>query len=285
MRRIAFATSREFPQLCDDDLLAVNSLREAGVAVSPGIWDDLAVDWSGFEMVVIRSTWDYYLRPDEFAAWVRRLAAPGPRLWNPPAAVIDNIHKGYLARLADAGVAAVATEQVAAGATCDLHSILVRRGWDDAVVKPAISAGAVGTWRASRADPDEPRFAEQLRTADVLVQPYLPEVELEGEWSLVFFERQFSHAVLKRPAAGDFRVQEHLGGASEPAEPPGRLVDDAVAALAVVPHPLLYARVDGVARDGCLLLTELEITEPYLYLGLAPASAARFAAAILRALA
>jgi glutathione synthase/RimK-type ligase-like ATP-grasp enzyme len=280
MPHVAFATYREGPDIDPDDRPVAAALERAGVAVTPAVWDDPGVEWRAFDAVVIRSTWDYHLRPGEYEAWVRRFTAPGPRLWNPPTVVFANLHKSYLTRLPNA----VPTELVAAGSGRELRAVLERRGWDEAVVKPAVSAGAVGTWRISRADADEHRFSEQLRAADLLVQPYLREVESVGEWSLMFFETTYSHAVLKHPASGDFRVQEHLGGCSCPAEATPELVAQAHAALAAIDAPLLYARIDGVERDGQLIVTELEVTEPSLYLALGNGAADRFAQAILRTL-
>jgi len=280
MPHIAFATYREIPEIGLDDAPVADALRRVGVAVSPAVWDDATIDWQNFDAVVIRSTWDYLSQPTEYAAWVRQFASSGTKLWNPVAAILGNLHKSYLATLPGA----VPTEYVPAGSERRLGTILTDRGWPEAVVKPAISAGAVGTWRTSRIALDEQRFAGQVRTADVLVQPYLAEVETVGEWSLVFFHGRFSHAVLKRPATGDFRVQEHLGGCSALAEASVELITQAEAALAAVGQPLLYARVDGVERGGRLLLTEMEITEPYLFLRLADGAAERFAAAILEVL-
>jgi glutathione synthase/RimK-type ligase-like ATP-grasp enzyme len=183
-------------------------------------------------------------------------------------------------------VNAAPTEHLTAGDWPDLKAILERRGWDQAVVKPAVAVGSHGAWRTSRAtaEADQPRFAGQFRARDLLVQPFLPEVTSQGEWSLVFLGGEYSHAVLKRPAEGDFRVQEHLGGSSAPAEADRALIDQGLSALAAVGQPLLYARVDGVERDGQLVLTELEIIEPSLFLSLAPAAGQRFAAAIVRLL-
>jgi glutathione synthase/RimK-type ligase-like ATP-grasp enzyme len=186
--------------------------------------------------------------------------------------------------LARRGVNDVPTEYLTAGDRPDLKTVLARRGWDEAVIKPAVAVGSHGAWRTSRAtaEADQPRFAGQLGTRDVLVQPFLPEVTSQGEWSLVFLGGEYSHAVLKRPARGDFRVQEHLGGSSAPAAADQGLIDQGLWALDAVGQPLLYARVDGVERDGQLVLTELEIIEPSLFLGLAPAAGQRFAEVIVR---
>jgi glutathione synthase/RimK-type ligase-like ATP-grasp enzyme len=286
MPSVAFATYGLEPGITADDALAAAVLGRAGVTVTPAVWDDPGVDWSAFDAVAIRSTWDYYLKADQFERWLRTFTPSGTRLWNPPRPVLWNMNKRYLLDLAGRGVNAVPTEYLTAGDRPDLKTVLERRGWDEAVVKPAVAVGSHGAWRTSRATAtaDQAAFAGQLGARDVLVQPFLAEVASAGEWSFVFLGGEYSHAVLKRPAGGDFRVQEHLGGSSSPAQADRALVEQAQSALAAVGQPLLYARVDGVERDGQFVLTELEIIEPSLFLGLAPGAGQRFAEAIVRLL-
>jgi len=286
MPSVAFATYHQEPGISTDDALAADVLKRAGVTVTPAVWDDPVVDWSAFDAVVIRSTWDYHLKAEQFERWLRRLAASATSLWNPPGPVLWNTNKRYLLDLAGRGVNAVPTEYLTAGDRPDLKALLERRGWDEAVIKPAVAVGSHGAWRTSRAtvEADQLRFGGQLGARDLLVQPFLPEVTSRGEWSLVFLGGEYSHAALKRPAEGDFRVQEHLGGSSAPAEADQALIEQAQLALAAIGQPLLYARVDGVEREGQLLLTELEIIEPSLFLSLAPGAGQRFAEAIVRLL-
>ena len=117
---------------------------------------------------------------------------------------------------------------------------------------------------------------------DCLVQPFVPEVQDPGEWSLIFLDGVFSHAVVKRPAAGDFRVQEEFGGTRHPADAPPELVAQAERVLALAGERTLYARVDGVVRGGLFQLLELELVEPSLFLDVVPAAAERFADAVVR---
>jgi hypothetical protein len=149
-----------------------------------------------------------------------------------------------------------------------------------------VSASAHGTWRTSlsHADRDQETFDAQLSAGDVLVQELAPEVTDDGEWSLVFFGGVWSHAVLKRPAPGDFRVQEELGGTPRPERPHPTLVEQAARIVASLPVPPAYARVDGILRDGSFLLMELELIEPALYLGTSDVAADRFAEAVLGSL-
>lgn len=262
--------------------MTADVLFTRGVAVQAVRWDAPGIDWAGFAAVVIRSTWDYHLRPDRYRQWLRDRAADGTNLWNPPRAVLANVHKGYLSALEARGIPVVPTAHLPAAPGRVLRDVLEERGYDDVVIKPAISANARGTWRASRASAaaDRDRFEAQSRAEDLLVQPFLREVAGEGEWSLMFFRGAFSHAVRKQPRTGEFRVQEQYGGGAIAAGPPASLVEQARAVLAAAGDDLLYARVDGIRRGDDFLLMELEINEPTLFLAMSPGAPARFADAI-----
>ena len=282
MPEVAFATWSRLPEMHDDDRRAADALRAKDLSVVSAVWDDPHIDWRRFGCVVIRSTWNYHHRQQHYREWLGRCAAGGVNLWNPPAAVIANMNKRYLCDLASRGVDVVPTEYLERAHGLSLRTVLERRGWDQAVVKPAISASAFGTWRTSldTAGADQRRFEEDSRNQDTLVQPHIAEIATQGEWSLIFFGGCFSHAALKRPAAGDFRVQEELGGSSVPSTPSGRVIDAARDILSLESSPLLYARVDGVERAGRFMLMELEINEPYLFIGYSSGAADRFADAI-----
>ena len=272
--RVALVSCSRLPALSPDDHPLRDALVRRGASVEPAIWDDPAVAWEAYDAVVIRSTWDYHRRVGEFRAWLDRCERAAVRLWNPAGLVRGNIHKSYLLRLADDGVRVVPTvlldDSAATGA------VMRERGWLRAVVKPATSATAFQTHIVTQSD-----LASLASRRDVLVQPFMEEIVREGEWSFVFIAGTFSHAVLKRPREGDFRVQSDWGGTSALATPSGALIEQAAATLEAVREPWLYARVDGVVRDGILLLMELEMTEPTLFLSMWEPAAERLAAAIL----
>lgn len=246
---IALVTWSGLRDLAADDRLLLDYLPARAV-----VWDDPAVDWSAFDAIVIRSAWDYHKRIEEFRAWVDRLDAAGASLWNPPALLRWNTHKRYLIDLAARGANVVPT-------------LLIPRS-SRVVIKPAVSATA---YRTEVLEPFD---------QDMLVQPFIEEVTTCGEWSMIFFDGAFSHAVIKRARTGDFRVQHDFGGSWESAQPEPSLVEQAHDILRMIDEPWLYARVDCVVRDGRLLLMELEMTEPSLFLD--AHSAARFAEAITR---
>ncbi len=283
-QQIAFVTSDRLPDLHPDDRLVADVLRLRGFEVTAAVWSNPAVEWRRFASVVIRTAWDYHLDEAGYANWLRRCDADAVNLWNPAAAVLANIDKRYLTEFAAAGVEIVPIEYVERGQRPSLATLLERRNWTRAVVKPAVSASAYGTWCTSlaAATSDQSRFEEESGQRSLLVQPFADEIVTSGEWSIVFFEREYSHAVLKKPAVGDFRVQEELGGHGEPREPPPEIVEQARRVLSHAAVPLLYGRVDGIERDGRFVLMELEINEPFLYIGSSSGAANRFADAIVR---
>ena len=155
------------------------------------------------------------------------------------------------------------------------------RGWSEVVVKPVVSATAYGTHRVRRSEADAAALSlRSIPAAEFLVQPFLPEIETVGEWSLVFLGGRFSHSVRKRPAGGDFRVQAEYGGSSIAEPAPAPVVDAGAAVLRAVHDPWLYARVDGIETSAGFRLMELEMLEPTLFFAEDDGAAGRFAAAL-----
>lgn len=281
--RIALATSSAYPSLTDDDRPLLGLLRRQGVTARAVVWDDPAIRWKSFDAVVLRSTWDYHLRVPQFAAWLAALDAAGVPLWNPTSLVRWNLHKAYLRALAEHGILVPPTEWVSRGDARSLDAVLRGRGWSDAVVKPAISASATETWHTTPdVDADGARYARLVSGQDLLVQMAVPEIRSEGEWSLVFIGGAFSHATIKRPRPGDFRVQVEHGGRADPGRPPAPIVDAGRVVAAALPQPWLYARVDGVATGAGFMLMEVECIEPHLFLAHRDGAHERFAQALLR---
>ncbi|MHB1223597.1 MAG: ATP-grasp domain-containing protein [Gemmatimonadaceae bacterium] len=281
--RLALATCAAEPHLTVDDRLLVAPLAARGVTATAAVWSDADVAWSDFDGVIVRSCWDYHLRSREFGRWIDALEATGVPLWNPPNVLRWNAEKSYLRDLAARGVDVVPTRWVEQGATESLASVLAGTGWARAVVKPAVSAAAHDTWRTSpdEAAAREDEFQALVAVGRVLVQPYLDSIEREGEWSFVFLGGAFSHAVVKRPKMGDFRVQACHGGEERAAAAPPTLIAAAEAVVRAGAADCLYARVDGCVVDGRLLLMELELLEPSLFLAGHPAAADRLADALV----
>ena len=281
---VALVTCVAHPQLSADDRLLLPALTEAGFDPLPLLWDDPAESWARHAAVIVRSCWDYHHRPREFHAWLDRLAAEGARVFNPVPLLRWNADKRYLRDLADAGIEVIPTAWVEQRDEASLADLAGARGWRHVVVKPSVSATAFETWRAGPdlTGEDEQRFRRLTGERPALVQPYLPDIE-RGELSLVFLDGQYSHAVLKRPRPGDFRVQTDFGGTVEPLRPEDHVVAAAARALAAAPGPTLYARVDLCLVNGRAQLMELELLEPALFFAHEPGAAARFTGALIRA--
>jgi glutathione synthase/RimK-type ligase-like ATP-grasp enzyme len=274
---VALASCAPLPEPDPDQQPLMDALAERGLRVATLAWDDARVDWRQARLVVLRSTWNYPRRAQDFLRWVEDTAAV-TTLLNPPEVVRANIHKSYLLDLERRGVAVVTTRLVRQGDAAPLSA--VADGWERVVVKPAISAASLDTIRVDRAD--FARGEEHLRmivsARDALVQPYQASVEGSGERALVCVDGMLTHAVRKHPR---FSAEEESVSAALP------LADDeralAEQALATVGRPLLYARVD-VARDaaGRPMVMERELIEPSLFLVQHPPALERFADAIAR---
>ena len=276
-KRIALATSAAHPELHEHDLPLVDALRATGLDPVAEVWTDPSVDWSAYDAVLLRSVWGYHLRYDEFTEWLGLVDKAGVPVFNDSGLVRWNADKRYLVELRERGVAIVPS-QVAAG-DC-LREVVAGLDGQEIVIKPTVSASADHTVRGIAGSEELSRAMDDLPDTVYLVQPFLSEILTDGEWSLIFIDGEYSHAVVKRPAAGDYRVQVMFGGEAVLAEPSPDVLKNARAALAAAGSPPVYARVDGVIVNGRFLLMELELIEPYLFLPEFPQATEKLAAAV-----
>lgn len=288
---IALVTARGNPGFAaavDAPLRA--ALAERGAEIHEPMWQDEDVAWDRLDVAVVRTTWDYPAHRDAFVGWAARVGE-ATALWNPAEVLRWNSHKGYLLELEERGAPIVPTAWLAQGDRADLAQIAASRGWSRVVVKPAVSSGSDGLHRSDDLEGETARAAAQhhldvlLAGHDVMIQPYLPTVETQGETSVVLFDGEVSHAVRKVPPRDEYRIQSQFGGVYTPVDVLDEGAEPAALARWVVEstgHELLYARVD-LLRDevGTWQVVELEATEPDLYLGTVPAAANTFAEAIL----
>jgi hypothetical protein len=286
--RIALATAAEFPDLDEDGPVLLAALQRLGLSAEPAVWTDEAVDWSSYDVVVVRCTWDYFRRRDEFLAWAERVESV-TRLANSAAVLRWNTDKTYLAELADVGLPVVDTTWLRPGDT------FVPPQQGEYVVKPAVSAGSNDTNRYVAGTHDEvatehaARLLAQGRV--VMVQPYLDQVDSAGETALLYFAGELSHAIRKAalltPAMAELDAA-YRPETITPRQPSAAERDaadrvlDTVADLRRWPREqLTYARVDLVpGPDSGPTLIELELAEPSMFLVHDEGAADRFAAAI-----
>jgi len=253
--------------------VAADALRAAGVSTDVVSWDEDR-DWGAYELVVVRTPWDYFDRVTQFLDWAARVERE-TSLVNPADVLRWNSHKGYLAEFTAKSVPTVPTRLVP-GPSTDVADQIREVPWEEIVVKPAVDGGARHAWRGLRDDPSLSRVAERLTEhGDVVVQPFVPAI-VDGERSLVFLGGRFSHAVRKVPKAGDYRSQRHLGGREVDHQPDSAELQVALAAMAAAPGRLTYARVDLVDWEGAPVLIELEVIEPDLFLRDVPERVDRF---------
>ena len=261
---IVLATASRLPHPDQESASLATVLCGAGMPAEVWAWDEPGLPWDAPKVVILRSTWNYIDHLDAFLAWTRRVEK-STALINDADTVAWNIHKKYLLDLRARGVPIVPTHVVTRGDPLPAVDGPV-------VIKPVISAGARGTKHFTHASSSEARahLATLVQDGPALLQPFVPRVTSEGERSLVFFHDAFSHAVVKTPAAGDFRVQEHLGGQTLPYCPTdeerrvaGRVLEAVTSATGK--HERLYARVDLLATNAGPVLIEVELIEPYFY--------------------
>lgn len=287
MARLALATCGRLPALDESDRLLVEPLATHGVEATPVVWDDPQADWSDYDLVVLRSTWDYAPRRPEFLTW----AASLPNLFNPYPVIEWNTDKRYLGDLHGAGVPVVRTRWVAPGEPYDLPdaSADLLGPADEYVLKPTVSAGSLDTGRYRCGQPEHRELATEhvkrihARGGTVMMQPYLTAVDAFGETAMLYLGGRFSHAIRKGPMLDgpDQGVDDLFRRERITPRTPSEL-EHTVAELALAAIPgsteLPYARVDLIpGADGSPIVLEVELTEPSLFLDHDDRAADRFA--------
>ena len=261
-----------------DDELAIPYLNEFGWQVETISWRDKTVDWNDFEAVIIRTPWDYQREPNAFLEVLREIDASKARLENPLEIVEWNLSKLYLRELETHGIKIVSTiwDEKMADET-SFQRWLKHFKTDEIIIKPIISATAEFTYRLQKFSPE---LTETFANKPFMIQPFMPNVVAEGEFSLFYFGN-YSHTILKTPKPQDFRVQEEHGGIITQVAPSEKLLEAGRKVFEFIKPLPLYARVDFVRDETdnfCLM--ELELIEPALYLRMDKNAPERFAKTI-----
>lgn len=252
----------------NEDLVLSELLKKEGYELQLYDWKDKSIDWACFDVVIIKSPWDYFNHKTAFKDWLNQLESLKVKVLNPTAVLKKNIDKHYLKEIAEAGFNVPKSYFTSLGETVDFEHFFELWQTDKIIVKPCISGGAHLTFSLKKESITD--FASQWKTLsqeeEFLIQPFIPEIQTQGEWSLIFLGGTFSHAVLKTTAAGDFRVQFHFGGNSALATPSENTLTTAQELVKNFAKNCLYARVDGIETSKGFQLMELELTEPLLFL-------------------
>lgn len=280
LKCLGIATFQGKPDLQPDDRLLIDALYGVDVRVAP--WDAGAASWADCEAVLLRSCWDYHHRVEEFVSWARGLEATGTVVLNPAETAAWNARKTYLREVEAAGLPTVPTIWLLDEDVEGCRTAIAGSGWDRVVLKPIVGASSFLTWLSSAEEAlDHPDRLERLiAQGGGMLQPFVREIETAGEWSVMFFGGEFSHAVRKRARSGEFRVQEEFGGTVERETPSDDVLATCRRSLDMAPDAVLYARVDGVETHDGFRLTEVELIEPVLFLGSAEEAPGRFVRAL-----
>ena len=282
MKRVGFITNSQFPHLTDSDSLVIELLKKREIEVESIIWSSPPPTLNQFDAIIMRSAWDYHTQYEKFTSFFHTLKNSGVPIYNPIDTMLWNSNKSYLLNLASQGVPIVPTIKIHSINEADWQKITQ---WPEIIIKPAVGASAFGITKLSSNNKNEVHktIATLLKVGDVIIQPFMKEI-YDGEISFIFFNKQFSHAVLKKPTLQDFRTQPEFGGTEKRTFPSDQMIGSASNILQKIKSPLLYTRLDAIVVNNNLQLMELELIEPHLFLDIAPEAASTFADAIARAI-
>jgi glutathione synthase/RimK-type ligase-like ATP-grasp enzyme len=268
-----------------EDGMLFDFLSTKGLNVQRVQWHDKNVRWQEFDVVILKSPWDYHYQYSAFMAWLAEVNRLGIQILNPYDVVKWNSDKHYLQHMTNEGFDVIPSVFLERGTKHDLHSLFGHFATDQLIVKPCISAGSKQTITVTRENIDAHTAAidDMTREESFMVQPFLPQI-YHGELSYLFFDGIFSHCILKKPKEGDFRVQLGFGGTTHLQHPDDNDVNAAQVFIDRFAKDCLYARVDGVVINGTFTLMELELIEPMLYFPDAPHGLGKYYAGLIKLL-
>lgn len=281
--KIGILTCARLPELLESDQKLIPLFTKKNIVAKAVIWDDESIDWTEFDYLIFRNTWDYYQKEIAFNLWLNKIESLGIKTLNPISIIQKNKHKFYLKELGKKGISILPTIFLEKNSTSNLQD-LIPESWEKIVIKPAFSAGSYLTKLIDRSEIEsiQTEFKEHFETKDFLLQEFRPEIKELGETSLIFFNGKFSHSINKKPVSNDFRVQIQYGGKYTLIEPNADLLQQAELVVSKIPEKLLYARVDGIVIENKLHLMEIELIEPDLYFDLVDGARERFVEGFLR---
>ena len=254
-------------ELPNEDDLLLNYLLQKDVEAEIVVWDDKTVNWQAYDLVIIKSTWDYFNKPEQFRSWLKEMESNEIHMLNSTQTVRWNMDKSYLKDIDNAGIPVIPTIWLDKDTYTDLPIVMCQLNAPEIIIKPRISGASKNTFKvnADNVLQVQQQFDELIKHEDFMAQPFMPQI-MEGEYSFIFFNGAFSHAVVKAPHKDDFRVQHYFGGSITPYLPTDTIKKQAQFVADQFASSCLYARVDGILIEGVLHIIELEVIEPMLYL-------------------
>ena len=279
-KKCALLTIQDLSNFESYDDLLIDPLNLLGWNCVFVPWEFKEVEWDEFDAVIIRSTWNYQQKYELFFKTLSKIDNSNAKLYNPLSVVEWNLNKRYLKDLKNKGIDIIPTIFFESFDFQGIKKAFFSFETNKLIIKPSVSANSDNTYvlELSSIDNDRALLSNTFNSREYLIQPFIKSIKTEGEYSLMFFGDVLSHAILKRPKAGDFRVQEEHGGKLESINLPERaLVDFGLKVIKNLPMPCLYSRIDVVRDNNQFLLMEVELIEPSLYFNMNPKSATRFA--------
>jgi glutathione synthase/RimK-type ligase-like ATP-grasp enzyme len=278
---IAIATCDQFPNLYGPDQWIIGALEQNGYRAVPVIWDDDTANWSRYQKVIIRSTWDYFKKIHRWIQWLDHLDNIDVPSIHETTVIRANLDKKYLFVLQNEGIDVVPSILISQNQ--DLAEIVYSAPWSEMIIKPSVSAGSFLTKRFTKAQSDEIIKEYSIYNKDyaLLLQPFLKEIMHNGEISLVFFDNVYSHSICKLPSNGDFRIQSQFGGTYRAFNPNATWIEFAYKALKTLCSHCVYGRIDCILIHDRPHIMEVELIEPDLYFDFHKESKSRYLRAIL----
>lgn len=271
--KIALVTYEKLPELSDSDKFLIPIFKTYLVDAIPEVWDNPEVKWENYDALIIRNTWDYYVKFPAFVKWLDKLDNLKIKVLNDLKIIRKNCHKFYLKEIMMAGFNVIPTTFIDSETEITASEL---NNYTHMVLKPAVSAGSYQTVVLSEDILNPDNINSITSKGNWLLQPFLPEIQSEGEISMIFFANEFSHSIIKKPTAGDFRVQKQFGGQYLPYEPQPELLEKLRPVFKVFGNEFLFGRIDGVMLGNAFHIMEIEMLEPDLYFDLFPEKADLF---------
>ncbi len=280
--KIGILTCEKLPNLLESEQFLMPSLQQNNYEVQAVVWNDKNINWTTYDLLIFRNTWDYYEKQTAFDVWLNEIQTLDIKCLNSIETIQKNKHKFYLKELENNGISIIPTIFIEKTNNLNLSKIIPNH-LKKAVIKPAYSGGSYQTQLFDVAEIESINTDYQTIASEkeLLLQEFIPEIETVGETSFIFFNKKFSHCVNKMPFKGDFRVQSQFGGNYTIVEPSQTLIDKAQKIVNTFTEELLYCRIDCIVIDNNLLLMEVECLEPDLYFELCPKAEQTFIEAIV----
>lgn len=277
MKSVAIITHADLPEIVDADNLLTEPMKAEGFEIHPQPWDKDGIDWKQYDALIFRSAWNYHKKNQLFNTWLDQIEQLSIPTFNSLPTVRWNLNKRYLGELKNKGILVIPTIY-SDGKTIDtLLTEIQRNGWEELVIKPVYGASSDDVIRV-KTDEFNTNTLSAYRY-ETLIQPLMTEIQTEGEYSFIFIGNEYSHAIVKTPRSGEFRINHSLGGTQVKVIPTSEMLNQVQSIYRTSGLDVLFARVDCLNVDGQMTLMEFEVIDPYLHFDVDEDSAFRFAKA------